>query len=206
MGRALIELLVSADHIEKVITLTRRQALHPSAKVCNHVIDFDRINDYVSLFQGDVLFSCLGPTLKQAGCYDEQRKVDLDYQLTAAELAACNGVSHYVLVSSSGANANSKNPYLKMKGELEEKANTLPFKRITLLQPSLLLGKRSELRVAEKIAGWLLPVLCMIPGLRPYRPISAEQVARRMLLASKQPGPPLEVYSLDEIFVEGDMP
>ena len=200
VGRALIDQLADADHISKVITLTRRPAEHSCSKVHNQVVEFEHLEDYASSFRADLLFSCLGTTRKQAGSIAAQRKVDLDYQYKAAQLAANHGVRHYLLVSSSGANINSNNPYLQMKGELEQRVQTLPFNRISIFQPSLLLGQRVDFRIGEKLGSWILPVLCTIPGLHRYRPISGEQVAAKMIQVSRQPGQPLEWFRLDEIF------
>lgn len=202
VGRALVDQLAHAGHIEKVITLTRRPAGHASATVFNHVVDFDHLEDYGSLFSADFLFSCLGTTRKQAGSIAAQRKVDLDYQFKAAQLAAENGVPHYLLVSSNSASDKSKNPYLKMKGELEQRIQALPFKRVSIFQPSLLMGQRDDFRLGEKLASWLLPGLCLIPGLRRFRPITGEQVAAKMTRVSRQPGDALEWFRLDEIFIQ----
>jgi len=200
VGRALIDQLADADHVGKVITLTRRPAGHSCSKVHNQVVDFDHLEDYASSFRADLLFSCLGTTRKQAGSIAAQRKVDLDYQYKAAQLAADHGVRHYLLVSSSSANIDSSNPYLQMKGELEQRVQILPFNRISIFQPSLLLGQRAEFRMGEKLGSWILPVLCTIPGLRRFRPITGEQVAAKMIQVSRQPGPSLEWFRLDEIF------
>ena len=43
VGSALVNQLASAEHIDKVITLTRRPVSHTSAKVENHVVDFDHL-------------------------------------------------------------------------------------------------------------------------------------------------------------------
>jgi uncharacterized protein YbjT (DUF2867 family) len=200
VGRALVDQLADAVHIGKVITLTRRPAEHSSSKVFNHVVDFDYLENYSELFNGDYLFSCLGTTRKQAGSIAAQRVVDLDYQYTAAKIATERGVDHYLLVSSSGANEHSKSPYLKMKGELEEKVKILPFKRISLFQPSLLIGQRAEFRLAEKVGHWLMVTLCILPWLRRFRPITGEQVSAKMVLESQQSDPSMVVFRLDELF------
>lgn len=202
VGGALTDHLANADHIHKVTTLTRRPAAHPSPKVENRVVKFNRLEDERAFFQADLLFSCLGTTRKQAGSIEAQRKVDVDYQYQAARLAANNGVRHYLLVSSSGANAGSKNPYLRMKGELERLVQALPFERVSIFQPSLLQGKRPELRLGEMLGGLVLPIVCAVPGLRRYRPIRGEEVAAKMVQVSRQPGPPREWFRLDEIFLK----
>ena len=113
VGKALTDQLADTVHISKVVTLTRRSAEHASIKVHNHVVDFAHLESYAGLFKADMLFSCLGTTRKQAGSISAQRKVDLDYQYNSAQLAADQGVDHYLLVSSTGANASSKSPYRK---------------------------------------------------------------------------------------------
>jgi uncharacterized protein YbjT (DUF2867 family) len=202
VGRAIVDQLANTDYIGKIITLTRKSSPHSSSKVFNQVVDFDHLENYTSLFSADFLFSCLGTTVKQAGSIAAQRKVDLDYQFEAAQLAANNGVGHYLLVSSTGANDQSNNPYLKMKGVLEQRIRQLPFKRISIFQPSLLLGQRTDFRLGEKIGSWLMPVLCVFPWLRRFRPITGEQVAAKMVLSSQQLGPSIELFRLDEIFIK----
>ena len=205
VGGALTDQLADADHISKIITLTRRPAEHSCSKVQNQVVNFDHLEDYASSFRADLLFSCLGTTRKQAGSIAAQRTVDLDYQYKAAQLAANHEVGHYLLVSASGANGNSNNPYLQMKGELEQRIQTLPFNRISIFQPSLLLGHRKDFRIGEKLGSWILPALCTIPGLRRFRPITGEQVAAKMIQVIRQPGHPVEWFRLDEMFIRGEV-
>ncbi|SHG07391.1 Uncharacterized conserved protein YbjT, contains NAD(P)-binding and DUF2867 domains [Microbulbifer donghaiensis] len=200
IGRQLTDQLADADHIGEIVTLTRRPAPHPSARVRNEVENFERLPDFAQLFQADLMFSCLGTTRSQAGSLQAQRRVDVDYQLQAAQLAAEAGVAHYLLVSSSGANPNSSSAYLRMKGELEQAVMRLPFARISIFRPSLLLGDRAETRPAEKLGSWLLPLICTLPGLRRYRPIRGEQVAAKMVQVSNTPGPAVETFTLDELF------
>ncbi|WP_346839733.1 NAD-dependent epimerase/dehydratase family protein [Microbulbifer sp. SAOS-129_SWC] len=205
VGRALTQQLAAADWIDEVVTLTRRP-LAPAApyphqdKVRNHVVDFDELERDPALFRGDLLYSCLGTTKRAAGSLAAQRRVDVDYQLQAARLAAQQGVAHYLLVSSSGANPDSRSAYLRMKGELEQQVLQLPFARISIFRPSLLLGKRDQWRPAEWLGSWLLPLLCTLPGLRRYRPIAAAQVAAKMVSVSAQDGPAVQSFTLDELF------
>ncbi len=200
VGREVVNQLAEADHIDTIITLTRRVAEHPSSKVENSIVDFDDLDSYSLLLEGDMLFSCLGTTRRAAGSVAAQRIVDLDYQLKAAQLASQNGVPHYLLVSSSGANANSSNAYLQMKGELEQKVQNLGFRRVSIFQPSLLVGERAKVRFGEKLASAVLPAICCIPGLERYRPIKGKQVAEKMVQVSNQMGDAVEKFVLDEIF------
>lgn len=200
VGSHLVQQLVNASHVDKIIAITRRAVDFKSPKVHNAVVDFDDLANFKEAFEGDVFFSCLGTTRKQAGSIKAQRKVDFEYQLEAATLAIQQGVEDYFLVSSSGANANSHSPYLKMKGQLEGAISELPFKRISIIQPSLLLGERDQSRVAEGIGSLVLPMLCKLPGLSRFRPIHGFQVAQKMVQLSEQRNTGFLRLTLDEVF------
>lgn len=200
VGSAVVDHLASAAHISKIVTITRRVFEHVSEKVENHVIGFEQLGDYAELFCGDMLFSCLGTTIAKAGSIQAQRVIDLDYQAIAARLAVEQGVEHYLLVSSSGADVNSFSAYLKMKGELENRVQELPFPKISIFQPSLLLGKREDKRTAESFGSLLMPAVCKLPGLRRYRPIKGSQVAEKMVSVSAQQSSDFKNYKLDQVF------
>lgn len=200
VGSHLTSLLANAPFIFKIVSITRRPVRYDSKKIVNVVLEYEQLANYSHYFKGDFLFSCLGTTRKQAGSIEAQRKVDLEYQLTAAKIACDNNVGHYFLVSSSGANANSNNAYLAMKGELEQSIKKLPFKSITIIQPSLLLGNRNQSRLAEGIGGLLLPTLCKLPGLHRFRPIHAKLVAKKMLELSESTTFGIHTVTLDQVF------
>ena len=200
VGSQLVRLLIEADHISRVVVITRRSVNYESEKVQNHVVDFEDLANHGHWFDGDILFSCLGTTARQAGSIAAQRIVDLEYQYTAARLAHEQGVMHYLLVSSSGADDKSLSPYLRMKGELEIKIQALTFKHISIIQPSLLLGERDHSRFAENLGSKMFPILCRLPGLRRYRPIQGAEVAQKMVMLSKKPPKNFEKISLDDVF------
>ena len=116
VGSQLLQQLLASSSYSQVVSLSRRQLDFSHPKLISYVIDFENLTHYVELFKGDVFFSCLGTTLKQAGSVAAQRKVDFEYQFICAQMAANNAVPHYCLVSSSGANAHSMSRYLKIKG------------------------------------------------------------------------------------------
>ncbi|MFK8013732.1 MAG: NAD-dependent epimerase/dehydratase family protein [Marinicellaceae bacterium] len=200
VGSKLVDRLAKESGVSTVVAVTRRSVNYTSKKIINEVINFDQLEKHRDIFTGDVLFSCLGTTLKQADSIEQQRKVDYEYQYEIAKIASENKVNHYILVSSSGANSKSRNSYLKMKGDLEEAVSVLPYKRISILQPSLLIGKRESFRLGESVGSLVLPLLCKLPVLKQYRPISGDEVAEKMVLLSLSSGKPKEVYRLDEIF------
>ena len=200
VGKSLADRLATESDIEKVVAITRRPVEYKSDKIVNEVVNFDELEKHSDIFRGDILFSCLGTTAKQAGSIANQRKVDFEYQYQAAKIASENGVGHYILVSSSGADSSSRSPYLKMKGELEDEVSSLAFQRISILQPSLLIGERESFRLGETLGSWILPLLCKLPFLKKYRPISGDEVAKKMVSVSLSEGSTREIFRLDEVF------
>ncbi|WP_062260056.1 NAD(P)H-binding protein [Endozoicomonas arenosclerae] len=201
IGSELLRQLLESSEIEKVISLSRRELPLNSAKLESHIVDFQHLDQYRHLIKGDLFFSCLGTTKKKAGSLSAQRKIDFEYQLEAARIAASNSIPHYLLISSSGANPKSFSSYLKMKGELEDRVKALSFQCISIFQPSLLMGERKEHRFAEELGAKLLPLLCRLPGLRKFRPISDRQLASKMLEIALAGRSAEQVYRLDELFL-----
>ncbi|GLR47222.1 NAD-dependent epimerase/dehydratase family protein [Sphingomonas astaxanthinifaciens] len=147
------------------------------------------------LLQGekvDVAISTLGSTRKAAGSWAAFEAVDRHAVLAFARAARNAGARHFLLVSSSGANAGSRNAYLRLKGEVEQAVEALGFVRVDVVQPGLLLGERDEKRVGEGIAQTLSPVLnLLLQGpLDRYAGIPAEDVARALaaLVEKQAPG------------------
>ncbi|MGI9278380.1 MAG: NAD(P)H-binding protein [Endozoicomonas sp.] len=200
VGSELLNQLLESSEIEKVVALTRRELLQKSDKLESHIIDFENLGQYKEVIKGDLFFSCLGTTKQKAGSLKAQRRIDFDYQLEAAQIAAGNNVPHYLLISSSGANPQSISEYFRMKGELEQAIKQLPFQRVSIFQPSLLLGQRKESRLGEDLAAKLLPFLCQLPGLKKFRPAHDWELARKMLKVATEAGEAVTTYTLDEIF------
>ena len=106
-GQKLVTRLLEDTAFSKVTVFVRRTPNLNHKKLIVNEIEFSRLEAYTDVIKGDVLFSCLGTTLKKAGSKDKQYLVDYTYQLEFAKVASKNKVSQYSLVSSIGANKNS---------------------------------------------------------------------------------------------------
>lgn len=174
------QLLNNVQFSDVSIFVRRRTGLsHPKLK--EHVIDFDHPAQWQDLLQGDVLFSALGTTLKKAGGKKAQYKVDYGYQFAFAEIAARQGVTAFVLVSSAGADPAARAFYFRMKGELERDIAGLSFRRISILRPGPLSGQRREKRAGEAMGLFVVRLLNKLGLMRHYRPISGAAVAAAMI-------------------------
>ena len=130
----------------------------------------------------DCAHSTLGTTRKQAGSWERFAAVDRDAVLSFARAATTAGARHFLGVSSSGADPDSRNAYLRLKGEVELALGDMGFERVDILRPGLLLGQRHERRVAEGIGQALSPMLNLLlrGPLDRYAGINAALVARAM--------------------------
>ncbi len=189
VGKDLVEQLLKADAFERVDVFVRREVKVTSAKLVSHIVDFQHPETWAGLLTGDVLFSCLGTTIKAAGSQEAQWKVDYTYQLEAAKAARANGVKKLVLVSSVGADAKSRIFYSRMKGQLDEDVAKLGFPGCFILRPPSLIRKGSD-RFGEKAGVAILKGLNAIGLLRSWKPMPTEDVAAAMIRLAEagQPG------------------
>ncbi|MEZ4943759.1 MAG: NAD-dependent epimerase/dehydratase family protein [Saprospiraceae bacterium] len=196
VGSQILQQLLADARYETVLALTRRpfDVEHPKLKQV--IINFDN-PDPVQI-RGDELYCALGTTLRKAGSKEAQYRIDCTYPFEIGRIARENGVEKYLLVSSVGADAGSSNFYLRIKGELEEKLKTLEFPVFVAARPSLLLGKRPEFRMGEKIGIMLAQTFAfLIP--KKYRGIEARQVAGALIALANQDLEGVHIIESDQL-------
>ena len=196
VGSHCLRLLASDRAFERVVVLTRRPlpVEQSFGSVEPHVVDFDKLAAQPSLFRVDQIMCALGTTIREAGSQDRFRLVDYEYPLAAARLGLAQGATHYLLVSSIGANARSRAFYARVKGELESALLALQYRSVTIARPSLLLGPRAEHRLGEQIAKRLA---FLLPG--KYKPVPAHAVAAALVRAAKEDAPGRRIIESREI-------
>lgn len=183
-GSDLLQQLLADDAVERVDVFVRRPFNVQHAKLTAHLINFDATDEWRDLVKGDVLFSCLGTTLKVAGSKEAQWKIDYDYQYNFAKAARRNGVPTYVLVSADGANSRSPIFYSKMKGKLEDAVQALGFRNLVILNPPILERKNTD-RSGEMTGIRVIRFLNRFGILRSQTPLSTEILAKAMICAAK---------------------
>jgi len=205
VGQALLQLCIKSDQVYEITCLGRTQPSFSHYKLrwvgstllepgtdAGHYIAVDRV------------FCCLGTTLRNAGSLEAFRRVDYQMVVDAGILARQAGVPYLGLVSSAGASAQSRLPYARTKGQVEEALQRLDFERLSIFRPGLLLGDRQESRPAEywarktyRLWDFLLP--------RSVAAVSAVQVASAMLLDSLKDDRGLDIYDSRQIKVLADL-
>jgi uncharacterized protein YbjT (DUF2867 family) len=201
VGVQCLEQLLSDETYSSVTVLTRRIVEREHEKLTVHLVDFDRLDQHANLLKGDDVFCCLGTTIRVAGSQEAFRRVDFTYAMQTGAISVKNGAEQFLVVSAVGASSRSGIFYNRVKGELEEGVAKLPFRAIHIFRPSILLGKRKEVRPGETIgiAGMKMLSMIMAGPFRKYRPIAAQTVARAMVDVAKGGREGLYVYESDKI-------
>jgi len=180
-GKELVKLLLEDSNFSQVSLFIRRTIDVDHEKLTIHKIDFTRLNEYNSLVEGDVLFSALGTTKQEAGGKKEQFLVDYTYQYEFAKIASENGVNHYSLVSSIGADKNSFFFYPKIKGALESSIKSLKFNKIHIFQPPSLIRQPELIRSGERYSINFLQVINKLGFLKFLKPILVKDLAMKII-------------------------
>lgn len=178
-GRDLVEILLGSPDFIEVHVFVRNPLDLQHVKLIIHLIDFDQPETWQNMITGDVAFSCLGTTFKDAGSKEAQWKVDYNYQYNFAKAAKENGISKFVLLSSYGANPKSRIFYSKMKGSLEESIKKLEFPSLTVFKPGILLREHSN-RPGEHMTVQLLQFFNRFGLFKKHRPLPTKLLAHAM--------------------------
>ena len=203
VGSELLNLLVNDDNFSTITALTRKPLNIKNTKVNEVLVDFNTLENHSESIKADVVFCCLGTTIKTAGSKDAFKKVDYEYPLKIAKIAKQNGANTYNIITALGADKNSVFFYNKVKGEIQEALQNLGFEQLNIIQPSLLLGEREEKRMSEGIGQKLAPIFnnLMIGGLKKYRAIDGRQVAKAMLYYSLLQEKGIHYYTNDLLLI-----
>jgi len=196
VGRHCLDLLASDRSFERIVAIARRKFAEATApRVEAQIVDVEHLDERPDLFRVDKVICALGTTIKAVGGSKAKfRQIDYEIPVTAANLGLKGGARHFLLVSALGANPHSRFFYSRVKGELEDALRTLPYRSVTIVRPSLLLGEREEFRLGEQIGkrlGWI------VPG--KYKPIHAREVAAALVRYAKEDRPGLHIIESDEI-------
>jgi uncharacterized protein YbjT (DUF2867 family) len=183
IGSHLLELLLNNKEYSKIKIFSRKciKKNHPKLDIYN--IDFKELDNHKDKITGDDLFFCIGTTKKQTPNKSDYIDTELRLPITIAQISKVNKIKSFTYISSGGANAKSKNLYLQNKGNAENEIVKLSFDFTAIIQPSLLLGNRSEFRVGERIAQFMFKKLSFIfiRKLKPFKAIHALTVARAII-------------------------
>lgn len=198
-GRPLVEELLKNNDYSKVVIFVRRSIGIQSDKLIEYIVDFSLVTGFADRIVGDVLFCCMGTTLKAAGSKDAQWRIDYEIPLLFAEEAKTNGVKCCVLVSSANANSKSRFFYSRMKGELEERIAAINFQQYIIFRPGMLKRPNSD-RGLERLSVSVLQFFNRLGLLKKQRPLPTPLLAQKISVAPLKLGSGVSKINLNEIF------
>jgi len=183
VGNLAVTSLLESPDIARVYAVTRRPLGRENARLANRIVSFEQIESQLKGLTCHVALCALGTTIRQAGSQEAFRQADIDAVLAFARAAKSAQAQRFVVVSAAAADPTSKNFYLRTKGEMEQGLQDLGFASLDILQPSLLLGWRGELRPLELLGTALMPLVNpFLMGKREhFRAIPAHTVAAAMV-------------------------
>lgn len=183
IGSLLFDKLLNHSSYSKVITIVRKPQQFNHPKLVEIITDFNSEVNLDEIEKIDSIFSCLGTTRKKTPDLDAYHKIEVDIPNQFAKLGNQKGLTKFHYISAVGANVNSSNFYLKMKGEAEKTLENTGIKQLFLYRPSLLIGNRTEYRLTENISAKIFPLINFFlrGNLSKYKSIEAEKIAQSLI-------------------------
>ena len=200
IGSQLLNILLQDDEYSTIKAVVRSPLSVSHKKLEVIVNDLTNISSLKENISGDRCFFCIGTTKSQTPNKNEYRRIEYDIPVQIASIAEKNNVNCFLYISSLGSNPNTNNTYLKNKGEVEEKLKGLNFKQLTIVKPSILLGKRSKFRLGEFLSQRIFVLLSFlfVGPLKKVKPINSKQVAKAMAFIAKN-GNSQMIYESDAL-------
>ncbi|MBP1672341.1 MAG: NAD-dependent epimerase/dehydratase family protein [Bacteroidetes bacterium] len=200
IGSAIVHELLQNSTYSEIRIITRRSLQFQHEHIREVIVDFENPVDYKKALEGcSAIYCAVGTTNKKVkGNKDAYRKVDYQIPVQAAQFGEELGIPYFTVVSSVGANDKSSNFYLQLKGEMESKISQFAIYQIAIFRPSMLLGKRNEFRLAEKMASIMFPVISFLFPSK-YKPIQAHKVAKAMVQFGNQENKGIHILHYKEI-------
>jgi len=201
VGNRLLRHLIARNDVEQIHLLNRHPQDISNPKIIQHQIDFEHLDALDLQHNFDFSYCCLGSTIKQAGSKDAFEKIDLHYVQSFAQLAKRHHCRHFAVISSVDAKTKTNNFYLHTKGRMEETLISMDWPALWIFRPSLLVGKRKEFRLTEKLAGFLMTLVSplMIGPAKNYRPMPMDKLAQVMASAMDMPANKVQIVENKQI-------
>ncbi|TYR79826.1 NAD-dependent epimerase/dehydratase family protein [Priestia megaterium] len=202
VGQELLKMLLSHNAYGNVTVLVRKALPIEHDKLRQLEIDFTELDKHEKEFAVDDVYCCLGTTMKKAKTKAKFIKVDYEFPLKAAKYAEKHRCKNFLTITAIGADLRSPFFYSKVKGQVEEDIASLYIRSTHFFRPSLLLGKREEFRLFEKIGEYTLKScsFCLVGKWKRYRPIKAYNVAKAMIKAALEDKVGVHIHESQDIY------
>ena len=202
VGSITLQKILSFSNVDKVLSLGRRALDTVNiTKLNQKIINVSDPDTYKNLILGfDTAICTLGVGESSKVSKDHFLKIDKKAVLDFAIVCKLNGVKHFQLLSSVGANSSSKSFYLKTKGELNDSLRELNFERLSLFQPSMILTPKNRYGFSQAIILKVWPKLNFIfqGKAKKYRGIKVEELGKAIAKNTLKEGNGTEILHYNE--------
>ncbi len=202
VGSITLQKILSFSNVDKVLSLGRRALDTVNiTKLNQKIINVSDPDTYKNLILGfDTAICTLGVGESSKVSKDHFLKIDKKAVLDFAIVCKLNGVKHFQLLSSVGANSSSKSFYLKTKGELNDSLRELNFERLSLFQPSMILTPKNRYGFSQAIILKVWPKLDFIfqGKAKKYRGIKVEELGKAIAKNTLKEGNGTEILHYNE--------
>ncbi|MBI89523.1 MAG: nucleoside-diphosphate sugar epimerase [Candidatus Marinimicrobia bacterium] len=204
VGKHLVKEMSASGRFNSIIALVRKKQFDHVAGVEEKITIFSDNESLEKLKTVDHVFCCLGTTIKKAGSKKTFKVVDLEIPFQLAKWAEKRKVKSFSIITSMGANPNSKIFYNRIKGRVEKEISKLSIPKIHIFRPSLILGKRDEFRLGELCGKSIFKILSplLIGSLARFKAIHARDIARGMLLHLSDPREGVKIIESNSILLK----
>lgn len=200
-GGALLRLLLREGDFARVLALSRRPLPVEHARLANRVLKFDELERSLKGQRCTDAFCALGAAGGPRAPEAQLREVDLGLVVAFARAARAAGATRCVVISAAGADRGSRNPFLRVKGEMEAELRQLGFAGLDVLRPGVVLGTRRDDGLRATLRQGILAVAN--PLLRrssaTLSGISGDQLAEAMLAVARSQRPGVITYAGDTL-------
>lgn len=195
-GLALLKLLLGGSDYARIHAVTRRAVPLDHVRLANRILPLEQMQARLTGIRVNDAFCCLGAPQGRAGTLAQLRPVDLEMTLAFARTALALGATRLVFLSVAGADRNSADPFLRVKGELEHALRELKCPAIAVIAPGALSAVREKMGAANWL-GMLRPALnpLLRGSLAGRRASTPTDVAAAMLGAARSQRGGVHVYT-----------
>lgn len=182
-GSTLLQLLLDDNRYTAVKLFSRSPSGISHPRVQEYIVNLFELEKHAADFTADEVYCCIGTSKAKTPDKETYYKIDHGIPVAAAKLAKQNGINTFIVVSAVGSNAKSGVFYIRTKGEMERDVLAQHLPKTHLLQPSLIVAKRQDSRVLEKvfIGIWAVINPVLVGGLSKYRSMKAADIAKAMV-------------------------
>ena len=182
VGSIVLNKVLNFSEVDKILSLGRRElVLADTSKLDQKIIDVTDASTYKDLITDfDTAICTFGVGESSKVSKEHFLKIDKKAVLDFAIACKLNGIKHFQLLSSVGANAASKSFYLRTKGELNDSLRSLNFERLSLFQPSMIITPKNRYGFSQAIILKVWPKLDFIlqGKAKKYRGIKVEELGK----------------------------